>query len=48
MVAASFIDFFWSILIVFFMIIYFMMLFQVVIDVSFGATTPPGSRRRSG
>lgn len=33
MVAASFIDFFWSILIVFFMIIYFMMLFQVVIDV---------------
>ena len=33
MVAASFIDFFWSILIIFFMFIYFMMLFQVIADV---------------
>ena len=33
MVAASFIDFFWSILIIFFMLIYVIMLFQVVVDV---------------
>ena len=33
MVAASFIDFFWSILIIYFIFIYFMMLFHVIGDI---------------
>jgi hypothetical protein len=33
MVAATFLDFLWSLIIIFFMVVYFMILFQVIIDI---------------